>query len=91
MAGIFPKEGLSSLEIHEPGAFGIAEGELFAYLFESLAQGSFVIIYAAVLAAEVALVGNENYTLKRFAAAEENCSEPPPSTVYELFYCHKTI
>ena len=74
---IFPKEWLSSLEIHESGAQGVTVLQFLPYLLIAFGQRSLMVIDTAMLAAQITSVRDEDDALKRFLSAEKLSPEPP--------------
>ena len=75
---VTPQEGFSPLEVHETGAARIRAPQLPLHLRIGLAEGFFARIDRAVLATQVATVGQEQHRLQRPVAAQQAGAQIPP-------------
>ena len=80
---IAPQGRFAALEIHEAGAQLVRVEQFLFDLLVTFDGRVFVIVNAAVRARQVALIGDEQHGLQRFAPFQEFCLEVPVAEVEE--------
>lgn len=81
---IFPDERLAPLKVDKPASKRIAVFHLLHKLREGFHLRLRMVVHAAMLAGEIAFIGNEDDALKRFLFAEETSSHKPVREIEEL-------